>query len=51
MKFFKEPFGTVGASHDFGDMEESQNDSTTFEIWNSGTGTLIWTLLQEKICL
>ena len=31
-------------SHDFGDMQEEQTDSTTFEIWNSGTGTLTYSL-------
>ena len=32
------------ASHDFCDMCEGVTDSTTFEIWNSGTGTLTYTL-------
>ena len=32
------------ASHDFGDMCEGETDSTTFEVWNSGTGTLTYSL-------
>jgi hypothetical protein len=31
-------------SHDFGDMCEGETDSTTFEVWNSGTGTLTYSL-------
>jgi hypothetical protein len=31
-------------SHDFGDMQEGQTDRTTFEIWNSGSGTLEYRL-------
>jgi GH25 family lysozyme M1 (1,4-beta-N-acetylmuramidase) len=31
-------------SHDFGDKCEGETDSTTFEIWNSGTGTLTYSL-------
>ena len=31
-------------SYDFGDMMEDSLASTTFEIWNSGTGSLIYTL-------
>ncbi len=31
-------------SHNFGDMLAGQTDSTTFEIWNSGTETLSYTL-------
>jgi hypothetical protein len=34
-------------SHDFGDMCEGVTDSTTFEIWNSGTGTLTYTLSES----
>ena len=30
--------------HDFESMSKGQTDSTTFEIWNSGTGTLTYTL-------
>jgi hypothetical protein len=32
------------ATHDFGDMCEGETDSTTFEIWNCGTGTLTYSL-------
>jgi hypothetical protein len=32
------------SSHDFGDKCEGETDSTTFEIWNSGTGTLTYSL-------
>jgi hypothetical protein len=32
------------ASHDFGDKCEGETDSTTFELWNSGTGTLTYSL-------
>ena len=32
------------SSHNFGDMLEGQTDSTTFEIWNSGAGTLSYSL-------
>jgi len=35
------------SSHDFGDMLEGQTDSTTFEIWNSGTGTLTYSLSES----
>jgi hypothetical protein len=35
------------ASHDFGDKCEGETDSTTFEIWNSGTGTLTYTLSES----
>jgi uncharacterized protein YprB with RNaseH-like and TPR domain len=35
------------ASHDFGDMCEGVRNSTTFEIWNSGTGTLTYTLSES----
>jgi uncharacterized protein YprB with RNaseH-like and TPR domain len=31
-------------SHNFGDMREGETDNTTFEIWNSGTGTLSYSL-------
>ena len=31
-------------SHDFGDMQEGQTDSATFEIWSSGSGTLEYRL-------
>ena len=34
-------------SHNFGDMEEGQTDSITFEIWNSGTGTLTYSLSES----
>ena len=34
-------------SYDFGNMQEGQTDSTTFEIWNSGTGTLEYSLSEE----
>jgi len=34
-------------SHNFGDMLEGQTDSTTFEIWNSGTGTLSYSLSES----
>jgi hypothetical protein len=34
-------------SHDFGDMCEGVTDSTTFEVWNSGTGTLTYTLSES----
>ncbi|MCK4332224.1 MAG: PGF-CTERM sorting domain-containing protein [Thermoplasmatales archaeon] len=38
--------GTVRAygpiSHDFGYMDEGETDSTDFEIWNAGTGTLTY---------
>jgi hypothetical protein len=32
------------ASHDFGNKHEGVTDSTTFEIWNSGSDTLDYTL-------
>ena len=35
------------ASHDFGDKCEGVTDSTTFEIWNSGTGTLTYSLSES----
>jgi len=35
------------ASHDFGDMCEGNTDSTTFEVWNSGTGTLTYSLSES----
>jgi hypothetical protein len=31
-------------SHDFCDMCEGETDNTTFEIWNSGTDTLTYSL-------
>jgi VCBS repeat-containing protein len=31
-------------SHNFGDVPQGETASTTFEIWNSGTGTLTYTL-------
>jgi hypothetical protein len=31
-------------SHDFGDKCEGETDNTTFELWNSGTGTLTYSL-------
>ena len=34
-------------SHNFGTMEEGETDSTTFEIWNDYTGTLIYTLTED----
>ena len=34
-------------SHDFGDMDEGQTDSATFEIWNFGTGALIYSLSES----
>jgi GH25 family lysozyme M1 (1,4-beta-N-acetylmuramidase) len=34
-------------SHDFGDKCEGETDSITFEIWNSGTGTLTYTLSES----
>ena len=34
-------------SHDFGDMYEGVTDSTTFEIWNSGTDTLTYSLSES----
>jgi hypothetical protein len=30
------------SSHDYGDMREGETDNTTFELWNSGTGTLTY---------
>ena len=35
------------ASHDFGDKCEGVTDSTTFEIWNSGTGTLTYSFSES----
>jgi hypothetical protein len=35
------------SSHDFGDKCEGEMDSTTFEIWNSGTGTLTYSLSES----
>jgi hypothetical protein len=32
------------SSHDYGDKCEGETDNTTFEIWNSGTGTLTYSL-------
>ena len=34
-------------SYNFGDKCEGETDSTTFEIWNSGTGTLTYTLSES----
>jgi hypothetical protein len=34
-------------SHDFGDMLEGVTDSTVFEIWNSGAGTLTYSLSED----
>ncbi|NAT10716.1 hypothetical protein C4E22_04090 [ANME-1 cluster archaeon AG-394-G06] len=31
-------------SHEFGDMREGETDNTTFELWNSGTDTLTYSL-------
>jgi len=31
-------------SHDFGYIHEGESYQTTFDIWNNGTGTLIWNL-------
>lgn len=36
------------SSHDFGDMRKGQTGSATFDIWNSGTGTLTYSL--SKTC-
>ena len=35
------------SSHDFGDKCEGEMASTTFEIWNSGTGTLTYSLSES----
>ena len=35
------------ASHDFGDKCEGETDSTTFEVWNSGSDTLIYSLSES----
>jgi lysozyme len=35
------------ASHNFGDKCEGETDSTTFEIWNSGSGTLTYSLSES----
>jgi PKD repeat protein len=35
------------SSHNFGDMCEGETDSTTFEIWNSGSGTLTYSLSEN----
>ncbi|MEA2074705.1 MAG: hypothetical protein U9O85_03075 [Euryarchaeota archaeon] len=34
-------------SHNFGDKCEGETDSTTFEIWNSGSGTLTYSLSES----
>ena len=34
-------------SYDFGEMEEGQTDSTSFEIWNAGNGTLYYELINN----
>ena len=34
-------------SYDFGDMAEGETDSTVFEIWNGGAGTLTYTLTED----
>jgi len=34
-------------SHDFGNMFVDETDSTTFDIWNSGTGTLTYSLSES----
>ena len=34
-------------SHNFGDKCEGETDSTTFEIWNPGTGTLTYSLSES----
>jgi hypothetical protein len=34
-------------SHDFGNKHEGENDSTSFEIWNCGTGTLDYSLSES----
>jgi hypothetical protein len=36
------------SSHDFGDKCEGETDNTTFELWNSGTDTLTYSL--SKSC-
>ncbi|VVB61970.1 Metallo-peptidase family M12B Reprolysin-like protein [uncultured archaeon] len=36
------------ASHDFGEMESNQTKSTTFDIWNSKTGTLSYSLSESS---
>jgi len=35
------------SSHDFGNMLVDETDSTTFDIWNSGTGTLTYSLSES----
>jgi len=35
------------SSHDFGNMLIDETDSTTFDIWNSGTGTLTYSLSES----
>jgi VCBS repeat-containing protein len=34
-------------SHDFGEVDQGETPSTTFEIWNSGNGTLVYTLTPQ----
>jgi len=34
--------------HDFGSMEAGETDTTTFEIWNNGSGTLDYTLSENE---
>jgi hypothetical protein len=35
-------------SHNFGDMIAGETDSTSFQIWNSGTGTLTYSLSESS---
>ncbi|HEC94378.1 MAG TPA: DUF1573 domain-containing protein, partial [Thermoplasmatales archaeon] len=35
------------SSHDFGEMEEGETSSTTFEVWNNGGGTLQYNITSE----
>jgi hypothetical protein len=48
MKYYEGPSDAVLSlspkSHNFGDMCECETDSTTFDVWNSGTGTLTFSL-------
>lgn len=36
------------SSHDFGTVQEGQIHQTTFEIWNSGSGELTWSLSEDQ---
>ena len=42
-----EPHLAYTSSLSFGIMEPNQIDSKTFDIWNSGTGTLIWSVSES----